>query len=46
MKKEYHGKAIYQPSGKAAEYGEWAVQIGATIVFAQQLYGQVCGVLQ
>ena len=23
-----------------------AVQIGATIVFAQQLYGQVCGVLQ
>ena len=24
MKKEYHGKAIYQPSGKAAEYGEWA----------------------
>ena len=22
MKKEYHGKAIYQPSGKAAEYGE------------------------
>ena len=24
MKEEYHGKAIYQPSGKAAEYGEWA----------------------
>ena len=24
MKKEYHGKSIYQPSGKAAEYGEWA----------------------
>ena len=22
--KNYHGKAIYQPSGKAAEYGEWA----------------------
>ena len=24
MKKEYHGKAIYQSAGKAAEYGEWA----------------------
>ena len=21
--KNYHGKAIYQPAGKAAEYGEW-----------------------
>ena len=38
MKKEYHGKAIYQPSGKA-------VQIGATIVTAQKLCIQVCGVL-
>ena len=49
MKKEYHGKAIYQPSGKAAEYGEWAfilaVQIGATIVTAQKLCNLVCGVL-
>ena len=40
--KNYHGKAIYQPAGKAAEYGEWgcnfilAVRIGAAIVSAQK----------
>lgn len=53
MKKEYHGKAIYQAFRVKLPNMEnglvifiLAVQIGATIVFAQQLYGQVCGVLQ